>query len=77
MQEVPDLHQNVNVFNNIITELATLKVKFDDEDKSIILLCSLPNFYDHLLTTLTYGKVTITLYVINLHFCLILKEDNV
>ena len=35
-------------------------MNFDDEDKAIILLCSLASSYDHLVTTLTYGKETIT-----------------
>jgi hypothetical protein len=61
MQEGSDLQQHINVFQNILTDLTRLGVQMDDEDKAIILLCSLPGSYDHLVTTLTYGKETITL----------------
>ncbi|KAL0373808.1 UNVERIFIED_CONTAM: Retrovirus-related Pol polyprotein from transposon TNT 1-94 [Sesamum radiatum] len=59
MQEGSDLAQHVNVFNQIITDLARLDVSIEDEDKAMILLCSLPFSYEHLVTTLTYGKETI------------------
>ena len=51
--------QYVNVFNQIITDLARLDVSIADEDKVMILLCSLPSSYEHLVTTLIYGKETI------------------
>lgn len=47
--------QHGNVFKNIITDLVRLGVKIDDKDKTI-LVCSLPGFYDHLVTTLSYGE---------------------
>ena len=59
MQEGCDLAQHVNVFNQIITDLAQLDVKIEDEDRAMILLCSLPPSYEHMVTTLTYGKETI------------------
>ncbi|KAK4391440.1 Retrovirus-related Pol polyprotein from transposon TNT 1-94 [Sesamum angolense] len=59
MQEGFNLAQHVNVFNQIFTDLARLKVSIEDEDRAIILLCSLPFSYEHLMTTLTYGKGTI------------------
>ncbi|KAL0460800.1 UNVERIFIED_CONTAM: Retrovirus-related Pol polyprotein from transposon TNT 1-94 [Sesamum latifolium] len=59
MQEGSDLAQHVNVFNQIITDLARLDVSIEDEDRAMILLCSLPFSYEHLVTTLTYGKETI------------------
>ncbi|KAL0337525.1 UNVERIFIED_CONTAM: hypothetical protein Scaly_2027600 [Sesamum calycinum] len=54
-----DLAQHVNVFNQIITDLACLNVNIEDEDRVMILLCLLPFSYEHLVTTLTYGKETI------------------
>ena len=59
MQEGSDLAQHVNVFNQIITDLVRLDVKIEDEDRAMILLCSLLSSYEHLVTTLTYGKETI------------------
>ncbi|CAA0831937.1 Probable prolyl 4-hydroxylase 11 [Striga hermonthica] len=57
--EGTDLGQHVNIFNQVVTDLASLKVKIEDEDKAMILLCSLPPSYEHMVTTLTYGKETI------------------
>ncbi|KAL4282749.1 hypothetical protein GQ457_16G016450 [Hibiscus cannabinus] len=58
MQEGHDLAQHVNVFNQIITDLIQLDVKIEDEDREMILLCSLPP-YEHMVTSLAYGKETI------------------
>ncbi|KAE8657094.1 hypothetical protein F3Y22_tig00116997pilonHSYRG00993 [Hibiscus syriacus] len=59
IQDDHDLAQHVNVFNQIISDLARLDVKIEDEDRAMILLCSLPPSYEHMVTTLTYGKETI------------------
>ncbi|KAL0415707.1 UNVERIFIED_CONTAM: Retrovirus-related Pol polyprotein from transposon TNT 1-94 [Sesamum latifolium] len=59
MQEGSDLAQHVNVVNQIITDLARLDVSIEDEDRAMVLLCSLPFSYEHLVTTLTYEKETI------------------
>ena len=56
MQEGSDLAEHVNVFNQLVADLEKVDVKIDDEDMAIVLLCSLPDSYDHLVTTLTYGK---------------------
>ncbi|KAE8661582.1 putative ribonuclease H protein [Hibiscus syriacus] len=47
MQDDNDLVQHVNVFNQIVSNLARLDVKIEDEDKAMILLCSLPLSYEH------------------------------
>ena len=40
-------------------ELLNIGVKLEEEDKSLLLLCSLPPYFDALLTTLLYGKETL------------------
>jgi len=52
------LAQHVNFFNQIIIDLVQLDVKIKDEDRAIIPLCLLPSSYEHIVTTLTYGKET-------------------
>jgi hypothetical protein len=59
MQEGLDLAENINIFNQRITYLGHLDVKIDDEDKAIILLCSLPPSYEQRIMTLTFGKGSI------------------
>ncbi len=59
MQEESDLRKHVDVFNQLVVDLSKLDVKLDDEDKAIILLCSLPPSYEHVVTTLTHDKDTV------------------
>ena len=59
MQEGSDLVEHLNVSNQLVVDLAHREVTVDDEDKAIIILCSLPPSYEHVVTTLTYGKETI------------------
>ena len=58
MAESSDLSQHMNVFNQIISDLKRIDVKFEDEDKALMLLNSLPasSTYDNLVTTLIWGK---------------------
>jgi hypothetical protein len=63
MVEGSDLSQHINVFNQIIGDLKRVDVKFEDEDKALMLLNSLPtsSTYENLVTTLTWGKETLEL----------------
>ncbi|KAG8497200.1 hypothetical protein CXB51_008576 [Gossypium anomalum] len=54
------MNDHVNSFNKILADLLNLDEKFEDEDKVLLLLNSLPDEYDHLTTTLLHGKDTIT-----------------
>jgi len=49
------------IFNKVINELLALDIKID-EDKALILLSSLPQSYDHITTTMLYGKETFILW---------------
>jgi hypothetical protein len=60
MQEGANLTEHVNAFNHVVSELARIKVKLEDEDKTLLILTSLPKSYKGLVVTLTYGKTNIT-----------------
>jgi len=51
----------LNFFNKVICELLTVDVKIDEEDKALIIINSLPESYDHIITTIFYGKETLIL----------------
>ena len=51
--------EHLNFFNKVISELLTVDVKIDEEDKALIFLSSLLESYDHIVTTMLYGKKTL------------------
>ena len=63
MAKGSDLSQHINMFNHIISDLKRIDVKFEDEDKVLMLLNSLPasSMYENLVTTLIWGKETLDL----------------
>ena len=61
MPEGAHLTDHLDEFNRITMELDTIGMKTEEEDKAIILLVSLPSSYEHLRTTLLYGKDTLGL----------------
>ena len=48
--------EHLDNYNKILTDLQNLDVEISDEDKALLLLNSLPDTYEHLTTTLLYGK---------------------
>ncbi|KAH9687230.1 hypothetical protein KPL70_014688 [Citrus sinensis] len=54
------MNDHVNSFNKILADLLNLDERFEDKDKALLLLNSLPDEYDHLTTTLLYGKDNVT-----------------
>jgi len=51
----------LNFSNKVINELVAIDVKVDEEDKVLILLSSLSESHDHLITTMIYDKKTLIL----------------
>ncbi|CAA7014632.1 unnamed protein product [Microthlaspi erraticum] len=63
MDEDKNLDKNLDTFNKLISDLASLNVEMSEEDQAAILLNSFPKRFDHLVHTLKYsgGKDTISL----------------
>jgi hypothetical protein len=56
MKEGMEIVDHFNVFNTLICQLTNMEVKFEDEDKEIMLLCSFPESWDHMVTTVWFNK---------------------
>uniref|UniRef100_A0A2N9FI38 Uncharacterized protein n=1 Tax=Fagus sylvatica TaxID=28930 RepID=A0A2N9FI38_FAGSY len=48
MIEGADLRQHINTFKQIVSDMLRIDIKFEDEDKAMMLLTSLPASYEHL-----------------------------
>ena len=58
------MNDHVNSFNKILVDLLNLDERFEDEDKALLLLNSLPDEYDHLTITLFHGKNNVTFDIV-------------
>jgi hypothetical protein len=61
MTEGVDLRQHINTFKQIISDMLQIDITFEDEDKVMMLLASVPAPYELLVTTLLYEKQTFEL----------------
>jgi hypothetical protein len=57
--EGTSMPEHLNNLNKILVDLQNLEVEIADEDKTVMLINSLPDTYEHLATTLMYGKDTL------------------
>jgi hypothetical protein len=55
MKEGTKIVDHLNVFNTLICQLNSMDVKYEDEDKAVMLLCSLPESWDHLVTSMWFS----------------------
>ena len=61
MAEGTSLKDHLDEYNKLLLDLANIGVDVDEEDKALILIYSLPKSYEHLTTTMLYGRETISL----------------
>jgi len=55
-EEEYDIMEHLNVFNRCITNLMRVEVKYEEEDKALLLLRSLPSSFKHFRTTLMSAR---------------------
>lgn len=53
MKEGTTIIDHLNVFNTLMVQLESIEVNFESEDKAITLLCSLPESWDHFVTSIS------------------------
>jgi hypothetical protein len=57
MKEGTKIVDYLNVFNTLICQLSSMEVKYEDEDYAVTLLCSFPESWDHLVTTVWFNTI--------------------
>ena len=56
MVESKSISEQLVEFNKILDDLANIEINMEDEDKALLLLCSLPKSFEHFKDTILYGK---------------------
>jgi len=60
MTEGTSILSHLDKFDSLVMDLENIDAKIDDEDKTLLLLCSLPQSFKHFRDTMIYGKETIS-----------------
>ena len=61
LTEGGSVDDHLTTFKEIVSDLETMEVKYDEEDLALILLCSLPPSYSNFRDTILYSHDTITM----------------
>jgi len=57
MKEGTTISDHLNTFNTLLVQLESIEVKFESEDKAVTLLCSLPESWDHFVTSISLSSL--------------------
>ena len=73
MHEGDSFSTHLYNFNTLISQLVSIGVKFQDDDKAITLLCSLPDSWDNLIVVIGGGDKELSYESV---FCLVIGGDT-
>ena len=57
MKESMKIADHLNVFNTLICQLNSMDVKIDDEDKAVDLLCTLPESWGQVVSSISLSTI--------------------
>ncbi|KAK0599638.1 hypothetical protein LWI29_007194 [Acer saccharum] len=61
MQDGKNLQDHIDEFNKLCLDLENIQIEYEDEDKALVLLHSLPKSYENFVDILKHGRETLSL----------------
>jgi len=62
MKECTKIVEYLNDFNTLLCQLTSIGVKMDEKDKAVTLLCSLPDSWDYVVTSISFSTTDVLEY---------------